>query len=311
VPRNDNDSWAVTESVGSTALAVAAARAAATECDNPLIDDPFARVFLDAVGEGMWNYFASPDLPAELTEADPDLGQRMQSTVNYVASRTAFFDEFFIDAAAAGVDQVVVLAAGLDSRGWRLPWPEGTVVYELDQPEVLEFKFSTLRQHGAEPTAKLINVAVDLRKDWPEALRQAGFDRSAPAAWSVEGLLPFLPAAAQELLLERVNALSAPGGRIAVEAPGPGYFDPDMHARQHARMQRIRDLAARRGEQREIPAPRDLWYLEDRADVGDWLRDHGWQVSVVAAKELMSSYDRAAADIEDSVWPSLFVSARR
>lgn len=311
MPRSDNDSWDITESVGATALGVAAARAVETESDNPLIDDPFARVFLDAAGEGMWSWFAAPELPAEIVEAEPELPLRMRSMVNYMASRTAFFDGFFIDAATAGVRQAVILAAGLDSRAWRLPWPDRMTVYELDQPKVLEFKSSTLRQRGAEPMAKLVNVAVDLRQDWPKALQQAGFDASAPSAWSVEGLLPFLPAAGQDLLFERVHALSAPGSRIAVEGPGPGWNDPDMYARRGAEMQRIRDLFARTGDQRDIPDVHDLWYLEDRTDVGDWLRDHGWQVTVVPAEELMAGYDRPPADVEDSAPRSLFVSAQR
>ncbi|ORV09822.1 class I SAM-dependent methyltransferase [Mycobacterium celatum] len=309
--RTDNDTWDITESVGATALGVAAARAADTESEDPLINDPFARVFLDAAGEGMWNWFAGPELPPEIVEAEPDLPLRMRSMRNYMASRTAFFDEFFLAATKAGARQAVILAAGLDSRAWRLAWPDGTTVYELDQPKVLDFKSSTLQQHGAEPTAKLVNVAVDLRQDWPKALQDAGFDPSAPSVWSAEGLLPFLPAAAQDLLFERVTALSAPGSRIAVEAHGPGFNDPEVHARQREQMQRIRDLAARLGEHRDIPDVQDLWYLEDRADVGDWLRDHGWEVSVVPAEELMASYRRPPADIEDSSPRSLFVSAQR
>lgn len=311
MPRNDDDNWEITESVGATALGVAAARAAETESANPLIDDPFARMFLEAAGEGMWNWFAAPALPAELTEAMPDLPLRMQSMINYMATRTAFFDGFFIDAATAGVQQVVILAAGLDSRTWRLPWPTGTKVYELDQPKVLEFKSSTLEQRGATPTAELVNVAVDLRQDWPEALQRAGFDPLVPTAWSAEGLLPFLPAAAQDLLFERVQALSAPGSRIAVEAPGPDFNNPEMHARQRAQMQRVREIIAQTGEERDIPDVQDLWYFEDRADVGDWLRDHDWRVSVVTAQELMAGYDRPPADIEDSAPESLFVSAQR
>lgn len=309
--RTDNDTWDITESVGATALGVAAARAADTESDDPLIQDPFARVFLDAAGEGMWNWFAAPELPAEIVEAEPDLPLRMRSMRNYMASRTAFFDEFFLAATKAGARQAVILAAGLDSRAWRLAWPDGTTVYELDQPKVLEFKSSTLRQHGAEPTARLVHVAVDLRQDWPKALQQAGFDPSAPSVWSAEGLLPFLPAAAQDLLFERVTALSAPGSRIAVEAPGPGFDDPEVHARQREQMQRIRDLAARLGEQRDIPDVQDLWYFEDRADVGDSLREHGWEVSVIPAEELMASYRRPPADVEDSSPRSVFVSAQR
>jgi methyltransferase (TIGR00027 family) len=311
VARTDNDTWEITESVGATALGVAAARAAETESDNPLIQDPFARVFLDAAGDGMWNWFATPQLPDEIVEAEPDLPLRMRSMVNYMASRTAFFDEFFLDATKSGVRQAVILAAGLDSRAWRLAWPDGTTVYELDQPKVLDFKSSTLQRCGDRPTANLVSVPVDLRHDWPAALQQAGFDAAAPSVWSVEGLLPFLPAAAQELLFERVQALSIPGSRIAVEAPGPGFTDPKVRERQRAQMQRYRALAAKLGLQQDIPDVQELWYFEEREDVGDWLRRHGWDVSVVPAEELMARYGRPPADIEDSAPRSLFVSAHR
>lgn len=129
----------ITQSVGATALGVAAARAAETESENPLINDPFARVFVDAAGEGMWSIYANPALLAKAADTEPDLRARLQLMVDFMATRTAFFDEFFLGAADAGVRQVVILAAGLDARSWRLPWPDGTVVYELDQPKVLEF----------------------------------------------------------------------------------------------------------------------------------------------------------------------------
>ncbi len=150
--RSDGDSWEITESVGATALGVAAGRAAETESENPLISDPFARVFLDAAGDGVWNWFATVELPDEVLEAEPQLPQQMQSMVDYMACRTAFFDGFFLDAARAGVHQAVILAAGLDSRAWRLPWPDGVTVYELDQAKVLDFKVSTLADH---PSAAL------------------------------------------------------------------------------------------------------------------------------------------------------------
>jgi methyltransferase (TIGR00027 family) len=315
VARTDNDTWEITESVGATALGVAAARAAETESENPLISDPFARVFLNAAGDGMWNWFAAPDLPAEIAEAEPDLKPRMQGMVDYMAARTSFFDQFFVDAARSGVRQVVILAAGLDSRAWRLPWPggpDGITVYELDQPRVLEFKSSTLRESGAQPTCKLVHVPVDLRHDWPAALRQAGFDASAPTAWSAEGLLPFLPAVAQELLFERVHALSASGSRIAVEAPGPDFLDEDARAKQHETMQRVRDLMAKLEPERDIPDVQDLWYFEEREDVDTWLRRHGWDATVTPAEELMAGYDRRPPqDIEDAAPKTLFVAAER
>lgn len=134
---------------------------------------------------------------ARRTDVEPDLPACMQAMLDYMASRTAFFDEFFLSAAVAGARQAVVLAAGLDARAWRLPWPDGTTVYEVDQPKVLQFKSSTLQHSGAQPRSIHVNVPVDLRHDWPKALQQAGFDPSAPSAWWAEGLLPFLPAPTQ------------------------------------------------------------------------------------------------------------------
>ncbi len=309
--RTDNDTWEITESVGATALGVAAARAAETESENPLVSDPFARVFLDAAGDGMWNWFAAPDLPAEIAEAEPDLKPRMQGMVDYMAARTSFFDQFFLDATRAGVRQAVILAAGLDSRAWRLPWPDGTTVYELDQPQVLEFKSSTLAENGAQPTCDVVSVPVDLRHDWPAALRQAGFDASAPSVWSAEGLLPFLPAAAQELLFERVQTLGAAGSRIAVEAPGADFLDEDAQAKRRESMRRVRDLMAKLEPQRDLPEVQDLWYFEEREDVDTWLARHGWEVTVTPAEELMASYDRTPPDVQDAMPKTLFVAAER
>src|SRR5246127_4036225 len=253
VARTDNDSWEITESVGATALGVAASRAVETESDNPLIRDPFARVFLDTVGDGVWNWFGAPELPAEVVEAEPALPVRQRSTGSYFASRTKFFDTFFLDATNAGIHQVVILAAGLDARSWRLPWPDGVTVYELDQPRVLDFKASTLHEHGAAPACHRVAVPVDLRQDWPAALRQAGFDASAPSAWSAEGLLMYLPAAAQELRFERIEGLTAPGSRVGIEALSPNFADPAAAAQRRERLERVRAIMARADPQRAVP----------------------------------------------------------
>jgi methyltransferase (TIGR00027 family) len=155
--------------------------------------------------------------------------------IDFMAVRTAFFDEYFLNGVGSGVGQVVILAAGLDARAWRLPWPDGTAVYELDQAKVLEFKSTTLRNRGAHPTSRLKSVAVDLRQDWPTALQEAGFDPSIPTVWSAEGLLRYLPARAQDLLFERVQALSPSGSWLAVNAPAKEAADPDKLARQRER----------------------------------------------------------------------------
>lgn len=311
MPRTDDDSWDITESVGATALGVAAARAAETESENPLIKDPFARVFLDAAGDGMWTMFGDATVLPELSETDPEAATRMRAMVEFMATRTAFFDEFFLAAADAGVRQVVILASGLDSRAWRLPWPDGTTVYELDQPKVLEFKSSTLQKHGAVPSSRRVEVAVDLRQDWPKALQAAGFDTSIPTAWSAEGLLRYLPASAQDLLLLRIHALSSPGSRLAANAPSKDSISPERVAREREQMRRVSALAAKLLDT-EMPDLEELWYAEERTDPAELLGERGWDVSVVTAADLMVRYGRSApAGVAESVPPTLYVSAVR
>jgi methyltransferase (TIGR00027 family) len=311
MPRTDNDSWDITQSVGSTALGVAAARAAETESENPLIKDPFARVFVDAAGEGMWTLYADPALLAQASEIEPTIGARAQLMVDFMATRTAFFDEFFLGAADSGVRQVVILASGLDARAWRLPWPDGTVVYELDQPKVLEFKNATLQQHGALPTSRLVNVPIDLRQDWPKALQEAGFDPTQPTAWSAEGLVRYLPAQAQDLLFERIHALSAPGSWLASNVPDKGFINDELVRHQREEMQRIQEVASRLVDA-EIPDVEELWYPEERTVLPDWLRERGWEASASNFPELMARYHRTVPiGSEDSMPPTLFVSAQR
>jgi methyltransferase (TIGR00027 family) len=298
--------------VGSTALGVAAARAAETESDNPLIQDPFARAFLEAAGESKWTLVANPAMAAELgdlEDLDPELRAYRQVMVDFMAVRTAFFDDYFLKAVESGIRQVVILAAGLDARAWRLPWPDGTTVYELDQPKVLEFKSTTLQRRGAQPTAQLVSVPVDLRQDWPTALQQAGFDASLPTAWSAEGLLRYLPAQAQDLLLERVNALSPCDSRLAVNAPAKSAWDPDLNARRREQSQRVRAVMSRVLDT-EVPDLDDLWYPEERTDVTDWLGQHGWDASATTMAEMLSRYGRDVPT-DDRRPPTDFVSARR
>ena len=213
--RSPGDSWAITESVGATALGVAAARAAETARPDPLIRDPFAHLLVSAAGPVWAELAAGTSAPY----GDDYRGRRLdQMARSYQAVRTHYFDGYFGAAASAGIRQVVILAAGLDSRAYRLDWPSGTTVFEIDQPKVLAYKAATLDAHGAVPAATRHAVAVDLRDDWPAALIDAGFQPRHATAWLAEGLLPYLPAEAQDRLFEMVTALSAAGSRIAVEA---------------------------------------------------------------------------------------------
>jgi methyltransferase (TIGR00027 family) len=236
----------------------------------------------------------------------------MKSMVSYFASRTKFFDTFFLDAANAGIRQAVILAAGLDARCWRLPWPDGVTVYELDQPRVLDFKASTLHEDGFDPTCDRVGVAVDLRQDWPKALLEAGFDASKPSAWSAEGLLMYLPATAQDLLFDRIESLTAAGSRVAIEALSPKFGDPAAAAQRRERLDKVRELMAKADPERVVPRTDLLWYFEDREDVGEWWRRHGWQVTVTPSDELMTGYGRTPPpEIQDNIPPYLFVSAHR
>lgn len=180
--RTHDDTWDIATSVGTTAVMVAAARAAETERADPLIRDPYAGVLVAGAGSGVWEMMLDPEFGAKVAETDPEVAAIFEHMGNYQAVRTHYFDEFFADAMAAGIRQVVILASGLDSRAYRLRWPEGTVVYEIDQPKVLECKAARLAEHGAQPSAQRTAVAVDLRHDWPKALREAEFDAAAPTA---------------------------------------------------------------------------------------------------------------------------------
>jgi methyltransferase (TIGR00027 family) len=175
------------------------------------------------------------------------------------------------------VRQAVILASGLDTRAYRLRWPAGTVVYEIDQPQVIAFKTDTLAGLGALPTAERRAIAIDLREDWPTALREGGFDVTQPTAWSAEGLLPYLPPEAQDRLFDNITALSAPGSRLATE------HVPDSNAFSDERLQRISERWQRFGFNLNAA---DLFYLGERNVVVDYLTTHGWQVTAHPAREL-------------------------
>ena len=245
---------------------VASARAAETAGEQPLIRDEFAQILIDG-----------PEL-AELVAkmsttytADPELAAVRQHMVNYQAARTHFFDAYFAAAAAAGIRQHVILAAGLDSRAYRLDWPAGTSVYEVDQPKVLEYKAATLAAHGAKPVADRHEVPADLRFDWPKTLRDEGFDSAQRTAWLAEGLLMFLPGEAEERLFADIDALSAPGSRVCIE---DFTFDDAAREAYAQRRAKTDELRQRIGDE-NVFDPGDLWYTDDeRRDPAAWFSGH-------------------------------------
>jgi methyltransferase (TIGR00027 family) len=283
--RTDDDSWDLASSVGATATMVAAARAMVTRIDGALISDPYAEPLVRAVGVDVFTRLATGELDPSAFDIDDDKNAGMDRMVDNMAVRTKFFDDFFLDATAAGIDQAVILASGLDSRAYRLQWPAGTVVYEVDQPQVIAFKTKALADIGAEPTAERRVVAIDLRSDWPAALKEAGFDPEKPTAWSAEGLLGYLPPEAQDKLLDTITTVSAQGSRLATEsAPPLDQFDVD-EAKERM------ELAAQRWREHGYDLDwANLVYLGDRAEPADYLTAQGWKMNSRNINELLTAH---------------------
>jgi methyltransferase (TIGR00027 family) len=205
----------------------------------------------------------------------------------YQAVRTKFFDTYFADAVAAGIRQIVILASGLDSRAYRLDWPAGTTVYEIDQPQVLDYKSSTLVENGVTPTADRREVAIDLRQDWPAALRAAGFDPTQRTAWLAEGLLMYLPAEAQDRLFTLVGELSPAGSRVSAET-APNHAE---ERRQQMR-ERFKKVADEIGFEQSVDVGELMYRDEHRADVTEWLNEHGWRATAQHSTDEMRRLGR-------------------
>lgn len=288
MPRTDNDTWDLATSVGATATMVAAARAIATKADNPLIEDRFAEPLVRAVGVDFFTRWIDGDLAAADVD-DHESGWKLEHMPAAMAARTRFFDAFFEDAARAGIRQAVILASGLDARAYRLDWPAGMTVFEIDQPEVIEFKTTTLAKLGGAPRADLRTVAVDLRHDWPKALSDTGFDRSRPTAWIAEGLFGYLPPEAQDRLLDNISALSAKGSRLAVEA----IPDRPRQDVEKAREMMRRATAKWRDHGFELDWE-ELGFEGDRNDVAEYLKNLGWETVGAQMRELLADGGLAA-----------------
>ncbi|BBZ10403.1 SAM-dependent methyltransferase [Mycobacterium branderi] len=272
---------------------VAAARAVATRSPDALINDQFAEPLVRAVGVDFFTRMASGELDPQ--DLDEDEAQGLRRFADAMAIRTEFFDGFFADAGRAGIRQAIILAAGLDSRAYRLPWPPGTTVFEVDQPQVIDFKTAALAELGAQPTADRRVVAIDLRDDWPAALKEAGFDHAQRSAWVAEGLLGYLPAAAQDRLLDQITELSVPGSRFATE----GLVDVNDlgEAELRRRMQRQTDRWRSHGFELDMAA---LVYFDHRTDVATYLAGKGWHTAGASATDLLTKHGLPPIDPDDA-----------
>ncbi|GBG38998.1 class I SAM-dependent methyltransferase [Mycobacterium montefiorense] len=293
--RSDDDQWDIVSSVGYTALLVAGWRALHAVSARPLVRDEYAKVFIAASRD--------PYLAGVL--ANPGSNDDETAFPRLYGVQTRFFDDFFTAAGDAGIRQAVIVAAGLDSRAYRLEWPHGTSVFEIDLPKVLEFKARVLGEHGAVPTASRVEVAADLRTDWSRPLEAAGFDTERPSAWSVEGILPYLTDEAQNTLFTRISGLSVPGSRIAIGALGSRLDHDQLEALEtnHPGVNVSGDV--------DFSA---LTY-EPKGDPAEWLAAHGWSVEPVRnTLDLQAGYGMTPPDVDvkiDGFMRSQYITATR
>lgn len=300
MPRAHDDNWDLASSVGATATMVAAGRALATKDPRGLINDPFAEPLVRAVGLDFFTKLIDGELDIATTgNLSPG---RAQAMIDGIAVRTKYFDDYFRTATDGGVRQVVILAAGLDARAYRLPWPAGTVVYEIDQPQVIDFKTTTLAGIGAKPTAIRRTVYIDLRADWPAALQAAGLDSTAPTAWLAEGMLIYLPpdprtgcsTTAPNSVLRAARSLPNLSRALWISTQA-GYEMADSFRKHGVDI----DMAS-------------LVYSGERSHVVDYLRAKGWDVEGTVRTDLFrrNGLPVPAPHDDDPLGEIIFISGR-
>jgi methyltransferase (TIGR00027 family) len=252
--------------VSRTAVGVAWMRAEESRRPDPLFVDPLAAAFVAGARAAIEGRSGNPER------------LRIVDALFYVnvVIRTKFYDDYLLAAAAAGCHQVVLPAAGLDTRAYRLDWPAGVRLFELDLPALLAYKEKVLATQGAATRCERRVIAVDLREDWPAELLAAGFDPARPTAWLVEGLLIYLTASDTAKLLTTIGELSAPGSQLSCEHRD--NTDNSLVTRVRATSE-LDDLTA-------------MWQGGLGEDVAEWLGRNGWTVHMFEGSALAESYGR-------------------
>ncbi len=258
--------------VSETALGAAEMRAEESLRRERLFNDPYAAAFVAAAPP------LFPDLPS--IDDDPTMAALKEEFVTGIAIRTRFYDDYLSAACDAGCRQVVLLAAGLDTRAFRLDLPADARLFEVDLPELFAFKEKVLAQQHATPKCSRTIVGIDLRDDWPARLTAAGFDPTATSAWTAEGLLPYLSNNDAARLLTNVGELSTTGSRLS--------FDYDEFADNST----LSKLRATPGMQ-EVAS---MWEGGLSQNPEEWMQAHGWQVSTQQRTAFATSYGRPLAD---------------
>lgn len=152
------------------------------------------------------------------TEGEAWIAQRTPDSVLPIVLRTRFFDDFLMRSMQqTEVRQIILMAAGLDTRAFRLPWPEKASLFELDQAAVLQYKEKVLQAADAQPRCLRQCVAADLTMPWEQKLIECGFDPQQPSIWLLEGFLFYIPCEVLVKVLNDVSALAAPGSRLGFD----------------------------------------------------------------------------------------------
>ncbi|NUP36913.1 MAG: SAM-dependent methyltransferase [Streptomyces sp.] len=257
--------------VGQTALFIAWMRQLESDGPDPLFRDPLAGAMLSALAE-------DPVL-ADVAEVIKQTHTSAAGFPTYFAVRTRFFDDEILAGLATGIRQVVTLAAGVDGRTVRLDLPAGTRWFEVELPEMTEFKDALIARCGLPLACERRGVAADLRGDWQQALRAAGFDPAQPTVWLVEGLLMYLTDAANESLLAGLTELSAPGSRLMLEHLQAAMLQEEGRP--------VRERVEEQGAQ----------WLSARDDLAEWLGGHGWRARVHAGDDPRIGHGRTVAPL--------------
>jgi methyltransferase (TIGR00027 family) len=271
----------IPQGVGQTAIGVAKIRARESERADRLFHDPYAGAFVDAAPGALVDAAPGSTVPRQAPPGESAaLGAIFQAGV---AIRTRFFDDYLLAACAAGCRQVVLLAAGMDTRGYRLDWAAGTRLFEIDQPDVLAFKDAVLTSRDAIPRCHRVARAADLRQNWAGVLLDSGLRPSERTAWLAEGLLIYLTAEEAGQLFATITGLSAPGSTIAFEYTD--YLSDNTGTSADSPVSRARTMPG----MSRITA---LWKGGLGAEPPDWLGRHGWRIQIHGIGPVAASYHR-------------------
>ncbi|KAA0021413.1 SAM-dependent methyltransferase [Antrihabitans cavernicola] len=271
------------DGVARTALGVAMARARESERPDRMFDDPLAAVFVSASGDSVGR---------NIDALAPEARQAVVAMYHWVTARTRFLDGVCAAAVDDGLDQVVIVGAGLDTRGFRLGWPADLDLFEIDRTDIFTFKEKALDDASARPTCRRHVVVADLMNDWDTTLADAGFDNARRTLWLAEGLFVYFPADDVRRLLTTITELSPPGSRFgvttrSVDASTATPISNDPHA-----------------------AVRALWHHTE-FEIVDWLSENGWEPTVTDPRDVLVEAGRIAPSVVNPVGRPRLVSALR